>query len=368
MGELFSVEYNENIENVPKSILIIPLICNVLPIAWMNNAKIVIPELDYTFYKSIKLIKKGYEKMLPNIKFKAKIKVGKKIKNTYEASERVAACFSGGVDSFSTMISRLDEKPDLVTIWGADVDYENEKGWSVVKEFVENVAKENKLKNVLIKASVRRFIDNSELEKQYYNLLGGDWWLVMQHGIGLLGNIAPYAYKYKLKTIYIPSTFTENEDFVCASNPNIDNMLKFGGTSIFHEGYQYTRQDKVRNICNYAKKNNKNIKIRTCFKSLDGDNCCKCPKCYMTLFAILSQELDPNDFGFEFNDDVLNRMKNSLSKREFLTPIQRLLWKQIQEDCIKNIEKFKDDYRINWIFDMDFSENNDKIKKEIQNV
>lgn len=360
MGELFSVEYNENIENIPKSILVIPLVCNVLPIAWMNNATISIPELDYTFFKAIKNIKAGYEKMLPKIKFKAKVKVGKKIKNMYQSSNRVASCFSGGIDSFSTMISRLDEKPDLVTIWGADVDFENENGWKVVKEFVESVSKEYGLKNVLIRASVRRFIDNSVLEEQYHELLGGDWWLVMQHGIGLVGNIAPYAYKYKLNKIYIPSTFTKDEDFVCASNPNIDNELKFGGTTVFHEGYQYTRQDKVKNICDFAKKNKKSIKIRTCFKSLNGDNCCKCPKCYMTLFAILSQGMDPNEFGFEFNDDVLERMKKSLSVREYLTPIQRLLWRQIQEDCITKKEEFKDNYKLNWVYDMDFSEDNEK--------
>lgn len=356
MGELFSVEYNENIENIPQSILIIPFVCNILPIAWLNNAIIDIPELDYTFYKSIKTIKKGYEKMLPNLKFKAKIKINKKVHNNYEVENRVATCFSGGVDSFSTLISRIEEKPDLVTIWGADIDFENEKGWNVVKEFVEEVGKENELKNVLIRTAVRRFIDNSELEKQYHDILNGDWWLVMQHGIGLLGNFAPYAYKYKLKTIYIPSTFTKDDDFVCASNPNIDNNLKFGNTTVLHEGYQYTRQDKVKNICNYVKKNNKDIKIRTCFRSLDGDNCCKCPKCYMTLFAILSQGMDPNKFGFRFNDTILEKMKESLSIREFLTPIQRSLWKQIQDSCIENKEKFENDYNINWIYNMDFEE------------
>lgn len=356
MGELFSVEYNESIEDVPKSILIIPLICNVLPIAWLNNAIIYIPELDYTFYKSIRLIKKGYEKMLPNLEFKAKLKIKKKVHNDYEASDRVDMCFSGGVDSYSTLISRMEEKPDLVTIWGADIDFENEKGWEVVKDFVQKVGMERGLKNVLIRTAVRRFIDNSELEKQYHDILKGDWWLVMQHGIGLLGNFAPYAYKYKLKTIYIPSTFTKYDNFVCASNPNIDNNLKFGNTSVFHEGYEYTRQDKVKNICDYVKKTKDKIKIRTCFRSLDGDNCCKCPKCYMTLFAIVSQGMDPNKFGFKFNDEILQKMKESLSEREFLTPIQRSLWKQIQNSCIENEEKFKNDYHINWIYDMDFEE------------
>ena len=68
MGELFSVQYNEDIENVPQSILVIPLICNILPIIWVNNATIYLDEIDKKFYKSIPNIKKGYIEMLPNIK------------------------------------------------------------------------------------------------------------------------------------------------------------------------------------------------------------------------------------------------------------------------------------------------------------
>ena len=39
LEEQFSVEYNENIENIQKSILVILLVCNVLPITWLDNDK-----------------------------------------------------------------------------------------------------------------------------------------------------------------------------------------------------------------------------------------------------------------------------------------------------------------------------------------
>ena len=81
MGKLFLVEYNEDLQGIPESILVIPLVSNVLPIAWLNNAEIVIPELDFNFYKCLKKIKRGYKKMLPNIKFKRNIKVYEKKKN-----------------------------------------------------------------------------------------------------------------------------------------------------------------------------------------------------------------------------------------------------------------------------------------------
>ena len=70
LGEFFSVEYNEEIECVPESILVIPLLCNILPIIWVNNATVYLNEIDKTFYKSIDEIKKGYKDMLPYIHFK----------------------------------------------------------------------------------------------------------------------------------------------------------------------------------------------------------------------------------------------------------------------------------------------------------
>ena len=353
MGELFSVEYNEEIKNVPDSILFVPLVANVIPIAWLNDAEIVVPSLDLNFLNCIKEVKKGYERMLPNIKFNCKIIVNDVEENHYKG-HKTAQCFSGGVDSFFTLISHKKEKSDLITLWGADVDFENTDGWKKVNDFIKEVGKETGLKNVVIRASVRRFIDNSELEKCYNKLLGGDWWLIMQHGIGLLGTFAPYAYMHKLKTIYIPSTFTKEDNFACASNPYVDNKIEFAGTKVIHDGFSYNRQQKIIGICNYVKKTKKPLKIRTCFRSLKGDNCCKCPKCYMTLFAILTQELDPNEFGFKFNNKIKKEMINNISDERFLTPIQKNLWKQIQDECILKKDKFKNNKSINWIYDMNF--------------
>ena len=81
LGEFFSVEYNESLEGIPESILVIPLLCNILPIMWMNKGTIYLNQIDKTFYKSIKEIKKGYDKMLPTIKLRGKVKSKQRINN-----------------------------------------------------------------------------------------------------------------------------------------------------------------------------------------------------------------------------------------------------------------------------------------------
>ena len=54
-GNTFRIEYNENIERVPKNIAVIPFIVNVLPIVWLTDAILEVEELDRTFYNSINI-------------------------------------------------------------------------------------------------------------------------------------------------------------------------------------------------------------------------------------------------------------------------------------------------------------------------
>ena len=93
-----------------------------------------INQVDKIFYKSIEKIKKAYKEMLPQIKLGGNIKVKNKTKNVYESGNKNVTFFSGSIDSYSTLIRHFEEKPDLITIWGADIDFENEDGWKIVKK------------------------------------------------------------------------------------------------------------------------------------------------------------------------------------------------------------------------------------------
>ncbi len=354
LGDFFSVEFNENIEEVPESILVIPLVCNVLPIIWMNNGTIYLNKIDKTFYKAIFKIKEAYDEMLPNINLKGKVRCKRKIKNEYEPSELNATFFSGGVDSYSTLIRHLDEKPNLITIWGADVDFENEEGWNVVKSYIQGIGEKYNLKNVFIKTAVKRFVDNSELERQYEGILKDNWWHAMQHGIGLIGNIAPYAYKHRLNTIYVPSTYTKNDkNILCASRPEIDNNVKFGGTRVFHEGFDFNRQEKVNGITDYIKQQNDNIKLRVCYRSKKGDNCCKCEKCYRTIMAFISRKINPNNIGFEVDTNTIQEIKNKIEIEKMLEDKRtKPLWKDIQKEFKKEEEFWKENKDFKWFLEL----------------
>ena len=61
----FWQEYTEDMSGVPSSIAIIPFVCNVLPLVWITDSVLKLPELDETFSDSIKEFKQGYMDMYP---------------------------------------------------------------------------------------------------------------------------------------------------------------------------------------------------------------------------------------------------------------------------------------------------------------
>lgn len=115
-GKDFTINYDENICSVPKSILAIPFVCNVLPLVWLSDSTLFLEELDKDFYHSIKKFKKGYTVMFPDAAFKGNIKVEKLVDNKISHSDNSLMFFSGGLDSIYTLIRHYKENPVLFSI------------------------------------------------------------------------------------------------------------------------------------------------------------------------------------------------------------------------------------------------------------
>lgn len=352
----FFIEYSQDVSEVPKSIANIPFICNVLPIAWVTNSEIVISELDKDFYDNIEKIKQGYINMYPKLKFSGKLTVKKIVDNSYEPSDKSATFFSGGVDSFSTLISHIDEQPTLITVWGSDVFFDDQVGWNNVNKHALEVGQEFNCKNLFIKSSFRYFLDEGALSNLVYPKANDGWWHGFQHGIGLIGHAAPVAWLNKWKNIYFASTFTENEKgkVTCASDPTIDNNLFIASCQTIHDGYQFTRQDKLKNICDYKKQTNKNIQLRVCWESKGGGNCCHCEKCYRTIYGLLAEKANPNEFGFEYEENLIDRSKNEIKYKFKLENDKKVMWQDIQRKFNENPSLVKSIKGIKWIYDWRF--------------
>ena len=311
--KMFYVEYDFDISGIPKSVAIIPIMGTLLTLSWLYDGEIIVNELDQEFYNSIPEFKHGYKLMYPDFEFKGGLTVGSLVNNKIQGSNS-ACLFSGGVDAFSTLISNINKKPVLITVWGADISCENIKGWTIVNNYIEAVSKDLSLKRAVIKSNFREIIDAGLIDRECYSLTGDTWWHGFQSGTGMLTLMAPYTYCNNIKNLYIGSSYIKEfwGEYKCSSDPVIDNYIRYNGTQVIHDGYELSRQDKIHRICEYSKKHCIDIPLRVCWESSSGTNCCNCEKCFRTITAIKTEGEDPRKYGFNYTEQWYLKMAYKL--------------------------------------------------------
>ena len=361
-GREFIIEYNENIEKVPKAILSVPFVGNVLPIVWLTGSTLFIEELDREFYYAIPKIKCGYVKMYPESKFDGEIVVNRVVKCERDAIPgKTALLYSGGVDSTYTMCTHIKEHPDLIAIWGSDVKYSNEEGWNIIFDQLQDTAKKFELSLLCIRSSFRDFDDEGVLHRSFSKQLKSGWWYGIKHGLALLTHVAPLAYLYQYEKVYIASSnWPEIMPDRCASDPSIDNNVSYANCSVFHDGFPKDRQAKIKGIIDFTNNSEQPMLLHVCWE-VQGENCCKCEKCYRTMANIMAEGESPKRFNFplfsEKNTGI--QMRNYLYHKALDKEKVSDNWPFISKRVLENRDKLKelpywDSFK--WICKVDFAD------------
>lgn len=309
----FEIEYPISVERVPESVCAIPFVANVLPIVWLTDSELIVPELDQDFFESIPEFKAGFVDMYPGVAFGGRITVERVVRNDLKGRERYrSACFfSGGVDATTTVLRHFDERPLLVTLWGSDVRCWNEAGWEVLRGTLQEAAERYKLPLTFIKTTFRDFDRENQLDQRFSAALERGYWYGVKHGIGIISHIAPLAWMYGIEKVYMASSNCPEDGtrVKCASDPRIDNRVRFCGARVFHDAFELSRQKKVAYIAKFRRSHPElPIELHVCWESDDGKNCCRCEKCYRTMAELWIEGGDPKDYGFDYPRDVFQRM------------------------------------------------------------
>lgn len=370
-SQLFFIEYDEDISMVPEAILVIPFLTNVLPVAWLTGAEIFVKNVDKNFFESIPRFRQGFIDMYKSVSFSGKFTADEIVDCSYAPSGQTAAFFSGGVDSYCTLVRNIDNHPGLITIWGSDIALKDLSGWNRVKKATLEAAADFGLKSAFIKSSFRNFINYEALDGEFFDVLHNGWWGGIQHGIGIIGHAAPYAWKHRLSGLYFAATLSAvDKNVQWGSYPTVDGEVRFGSCEVFHDSFDYTRQDKIAALARFREKTSLPFKLRVCWESPGGGNCCSCEKCYRTIMGILVSGGDPNDFNLPItlNRDTFKKIKTLVvwgPKRY----ISYRYWDPIKQAAVQNKTKLKKSglwKDVKWLAEVDFSdiENNRYRKRE----
>ena len=353
----------------PDSICVIPLVSNLLPLVWFFNVKLIVNELDKNFYESIDDIKKGYQHLFPFIKFKGKVTVKSLVDNEYVPEDNSVVLFSHGIDSLNTFVNHENENLHLTTIHGSDIPLSKVEGLNNLSKTIDEFALKYDCENSFIRSNFRRYLNYPNLNKELPENMKRNWWHQFQHGIAILSHAVIIAYEKKSRNIYMASTHSEDianfldVDYVpCASSPLIDSRFRFASGRVIHDGYEYKRIDKLKNIIDFSKTHGA-MNLRVCFISNDGNNCSSCEKCSRSIFGLMSEGENPNNYGFDVDDEKLFEIKGNIDmlmdgneKRGWrMQDYRPYYWVNIQNNFQKNQDDLQVSDAVNWILDYEFS-------------
>lgn len=218
----------------------------------------------------------------------------KKVKVT--TLKNYTACFfTGGVDSFYTVLKNMDKIDRLVHVQGFDIRLDNNEQLGMVANRLQDAAASLRIHFSPVRSAFRDLVTD-----------GPSW--TTQFGAAL----ASVALDLKgCKKMYIPSSGIFD---VHGSHPDVDPLWSTETTGIVHYGAFTSRLDKVRFISMYPVV----LKhLRVCWESPVAYNCGYCEKCVRTLTALyICGVLDKAESFPETNEVMLAHRISNLSKPE----------------------------------------------------
>lgn len=182
---------------------------------------------------------------------------------------RVAAFFSGGVDSFYTLMKRREEITDLIFVHGFDIRLDDEKLYRETLAMIEKIARETGKTLIRLETNIRTVMDS---------YIGWDY----GHGPSLAATA--YLLSEQFDKIYIPSSQDYTHLFAFGSHPLLDPLWSLSDLDIVNDGAEARRIRKVEAIARHQIVLDT---LRVCWMNPDSAyNCCRCEKCHRTMIAL----------------------------------------------------------------------------------
>ena len=182
----------------------------------------------------------------------------------------VACFFSGGVDSFYTLLTRREEISHLIFVHGFDLKLDKVRFREHVSQMLHGIAQELGKPLVEVETNLRSFSDGHARWAQEY------FGAALASVVLLLGS--------QFRKVFIPASVTYAELYPWGSHPLVDPLWSTEATRIVHDGCEATRVDKVARI---ADSDTVRGSLRVCWENRhDQYNCGQCEKCVRTMVSL----------------------------------------------------------------------------------
>ncbi len=194
--------------------------------------------------------------------------------DTAVGANGVSLFFSGGVDSFYSLIKHRDEVDNLVLIHGFDVPLADTKTFALAEAQAVEAARLFGKRLIVVRT-------NSHFEQPG---VPGGW--VIYHGAVLAAIAQALAPNHG--KMYIASSYSYANLHPWGSHPLLDPLWSTEAVQIVHDGGE-TRMDKLRTLVQFPEAL---ARLRVCWENLGSYNCCHCEKCVRTMLGLRALGVD----------------------------------------------------------------------------
>ncbi|MDX9861466.1 MAG: hypothetical protein RBS99_11165 [Rhodospirillales bacterium] len=198
---------------------------------------------------------------------------------TASPASGVIGCFSGGVDSWYSLLKHEARVTHLLLVRGFDVGLGNDILWRAARDSAAGVAGRLGKKLVTCETNLRDVADKrrSGWGKKY----AGDFWGTRLHGAALASVALPL--RRTIGELIVPATHSLAQIKPWGSSPQLDPLWSDGYIEITHDGCEADRVAKVRRL---ADSDVALATLRVCHADTSAINCGHCEKCIRTMLAL----------------------------------------------------------------------------------
>ena len=352
------VRYDRSIESVPEGVAPIPVLAQLLPVAWAAGADVTVPVLDERFAEAIPRVRRALCEMHDFLEG-GSVTVERRERYDPDHDDGCGLLFTGGVDSTASYVRHQDREPTLIAIrgWTITPDERDDDAWEAMRSRLTTFAERRSLETAFVESNMLRFLDHPLLLAHYKRHVDGAWYSSVGHGLGLTGLCAPLAYVGGMADLYVAATHWEGIDLAWGSRPDVDDAVAWSGTDCHHDGYHLTRQERIDRIAAYVDASSTPLSLHTCNERFDT-NCGRCEKCYRTAVGLRLAGVDPNELDYRFDDADYDAIRRAFENGDWVIgEDERYMWEDIQ-DRAREVEPETGPERsfFEWITDVDFAD------------
>jgi len=285
-----------------------PWLLTMLPFAAATGESIEMSlSLDPFFVENVRGLLGTWNSWYPHLK---RIDIRAPLVRASPTAGRVAQFFSGGVDSWFTLLRHAESTPafpqvgnvdDLITVWGFDIAIDRDDEFRQLADSARETAARYGKHHIAVSTNLRENMSGA------WRVVWGPQWGPLSHGTALaaVGHLLEKRYS----KVMIPSTHRFWEPFAYGSQPMTDTLFSTSTTAFLHDHALYGRADKIERL---AESDSALAQLRVCYIKGTFRNCSVCVKCHRTLLCFDILGCLPKATSFDLTEYYKNRDRHIL--------------------------------------------------------